>query len=70
MKDGKRIDNFETVRVAKDGRRIHVSLTLSPIFDADGVITSASVIARDIAARKLAEEALRKANDFMLRLRS
>ena len=63
LKGGKRIENFETVRVAKDGRRIDVSMTLSPILDADGAITSASVIARDITARKLAEEALRKANE-------
>src|SRR5205823_8321308 len=43
----------------KDGRRIHVSLTISPIRDATGRITGAGTIARDITERKRAEEQLR-----------
>jgi PAS domain S-box-containing protein len=60
VKRGKRVDHFETVRMRKDGTRIHVSLSVSPIRDAAGQITGASTIARDITARKRAEEALRQ----------
>ena len=52
---GERIENYETVRVAKDGRRIPVSLTLSPIKDAAGKITGVSTITRDITERKRTE---------------
>jgi PAS domain S-box-containing protein len=55
---GERLDHFETVRVAKDGRRLEISLTISPIHDGDGRIIGASKIARDIAERKRTEEAL------------
>jgi PAS domain S-box-containing protein len=56
IKHGERVHHYETVRVTKDGRSIEMSLTISPIFDADGRITGASTIARDIAERKRAEE--------------
>ena len=52
IRRGVRVQNFETVRVAKDGRRIDVSLTISPIRDASGAIIGASKIARDITERK------------------
>jgi PAS domain S-box-containing protein len=58
---GERIDHFETVRIAKDGRRIDISLTVSPIRNAEGHIIGASKIARDVTGRKEAEEALRAA---------
>src|SRR5581483_7292085 len=45
---GRRIEHYETVRVRKDGRRIDISVTLSPITDEDGQIVGASKIARDI----------------------
>lgn len=57
---GERIEHFETVRVTKDGRRIPISLTISPIRDGSGRIIGASKVARDITARKRAEEALRE----------
>ena len=57
---GKRVDHFETVRMRKDGRRIDVSLTVSPIKDATGEVTGASTIARDITERKRAAEVLRQ----------
>jgi len=57
---GQRISHFETLRLTKDGRRIEVSLTLSPIKDKGGRIIGASKIVRDISARKQAEEALRR----------
>ncbi|NOT24960.1 MAG: PAS domain S-box protein [Acidobacteria bacterium] len=56
---GERLDHFETVRLTKDGRRIDVSLTVSPLRDASGQIYGASKVARDITQRKQAEAALR-----------
>ncbi len=60
LRQGGSIQNHETVRVRKDGARIHVALTLSPVQDRDGRIVSTSAIARDITDRKQAEEALRE----------
>lgn len=59
---GERIDHFETVRVAKDGRLIDISLTVSPVREADGHIVGASKVARDITERKRAEKVLREAD--------
>ncbi len=53
---GERVEHFETVRVRKDGKKIDVSVTISPIRDSRGVIVGASKIARDITERKQAEE--------------
>ena len=55
LKAGQRIDHFETERVRSDGRRILVSLTISPIKDDDGHVVGASKIVRDITDRKRAE---------------
>src|SRR5438067_8286233 len=55
IRRGERLDHFETVRLTKDGRRIDISLTISPIEDASGTITGASTIARDITERKRIE---------------
>ena len=52
---GERIDHYETERVTKDGQRIHVSLSVSPIRDATGVIVGAAKIARDVTLRKTLE---------------
>jgi two-component system sensor histidine kinase/response regulator len=60
LKRGESLERYESVRQAKDGRLINVSLTVSPIRDALGQITAASVIARDITEHKLAEESLRE----------
>lgn len=48
---GERVEHYETQRRRKDGRMIHVSLTVSPILDADGTIIGASKIVRDIGVR-------------------
>jgi PAS domain S-box-containing protein len=58
LRRGERIEHFETERLAKDGRRIDVSLTISPIRDASGAVVGASKIARDITERKRTAEAL------------
>ncbi len=55
---GERVEHFETVRVCKDGRRIDVSVTISPWLDASGRIMGASKIARDITEQKRAQERL------------
>lgn len=59
---GERVEHFETVRLTKDGRRMDVSLTISPIRDASGEIIGASKIARDITDRTRAEAALRESD--------
>jgi PAS domain S-box-containing protein len=53
---GKRVEHYETVRMAKDGRRVQISLTVSPIRNGNGEIVGASKVARDISDRKRAEE--------------
>jgi PAS domain S-box-containing protein len=60
LRTGERIEHYETWRVSKDGRRIDVSITVSPIRDAEGRIIGAFKIGRDITARKRAEMALRE----------
>ena len=56
---GEHVPHFETVRLRKDGQKIHVSLVVSPIKDAEGKIIGASAIARDLTERKRAEEKMR-----------
>jgi PAS domain S-box-containing protein len=56
---GENVEQLETERVRKDGQRIPVALTVSPVRDTGGQVVSASVIARDISERQRAEEALR-----------
>ena len=72
LRHGERIDHFETVRLAKDGRRIDVSLTVSPVKDEGGAIVGASKIARDISERKrtefLLQEADRRKDEFLATL--
>ena len=58
LRQGDRIDHFDTVRVRKDGTKLEISLTISPIRDAAGKIIGASKIARDISARKRVEREL------------
>ena len=60
LKEGKRVDHFETERKRRDGRRIPVSLTISPIYDDTGRVIGASKIARDVTDRKRMEDDLRQ----------
>ncbi len=57
---GKKVDHFETVRITKSGRRIPISLSVSPIKDLRGNIIGASKIARDITVQKEAERLSRQ----------
>jgi PAS domain S-box-containing protein len=62
LKRGERVDHFETIRVRKDGTRLHISLTISPVRDSEGRIVGASKIARDITDWVRQNEALQNAN--------
>jgi PAS domain S-box-containing protein len=57
------VERFDTVRLRKDGRRIDVSVTISPVRDAGGRVVGISKVARDITERRRAEEALARANE-------
>ena len=56
IRAGERIDHYETIRQRKDGSLIDISLSVSPIRGPDGEVIGASKIARDITARRRAEE--------------
>jgi PAS domain S-box-containing protein len=58
IRRGERVEFAETERIRKDGRRIYISVTVSPIRDSSGVITGASSIKRDVTERKRATEEL------------
>jgi PAS domain S-box-containing protein len=62
VRRGERIDHFDTIRLTKDGRRIPISLTVSPVRNAQGTIIAASKVARDISERISAAERLREAD--------
>jgi PAS domain S-box-containing protein len=55
IKRGESVDDMETVRVRKDGTKVEVSVTISPIRDANGAVIGSSSIARDITQRKKEE---------------
>ena len=63
IRRGERVNHMDTVRVAKGGRRLNVSITVSPIKDSAGNVIGASKIARDVTDRKRAEERLRAAKN-------
>jgi PAS domain S-box-containing protein len=62
IRRGQRVNHFETVRIAKNRQKVHVSLTISPIYDSEGRVMGASKIARDITEKKTAERALEEAH--------
>jgi PAS domain S-box-containing protein len=61
VRRGQSVQYFESVRVTKDGSRLNVSISISPIRDGEGNMVGASTIARDITAQKRAEDQLRQA---------
>ena len=60
LRRGERIERYETIRVRKDGHRIEISLTISPIRDGTGRIVGAAKVAHDITARRATERALKE----------
>ena len=56
--NGRRVDHYDTVRLSRSGRMIDISLTISPILDAEGNVVGASKIARDISDRREIEKTL------------
>ncbi len=60
VRKGEKLDHFETRRLRKDGAIIDVSVTVSPVWDDEGVIVGASKVARDITAGKAARAALQE----------
>ena len=57
---GERVEPFETVRLRKDGTRVDVSVSVSPVLDAAGRVVGASTISRDVTQKRRAEEHLRQ----------
>jgi two-component system cell cycle sensor histidine kinase/response regulator CckA len=55
-----RIQHYETIRIRKNGQRINISVTISPVKDAEGMVVGASAIARDITERKRVAEKLQE----------
>jgi len=55
IRKGRKVDHYETIRQTKDGRRLSISLTVSPVRNASGVVIGASKIARDITMQKQVE---------------
>ncbi|UCC19495.1 MAG: PAS domain S-box protein [Promethearchaeota archaeon] len=64
IKNGEKIEGFETERMRKDGTKANVSLTISPIKDINNKIIGASTIARDITEKKKAEEKIQNLSKF------
>ncbi len=65
LRAGKRISHFETIRIAKDRRKLNISLSISPVRNAEGEVVGASKIARDITERKRFERELAESADRM-----
>jgi PAS domain S-box-containing protein len=65
---GERIHHFETTRIAKDGRRVEISMTVSPLFDKSGKAIGASTVARDITERRQAEVELQRVRTELARV--
>ena len=63
IRRGESVQHFETVRVRKDGKRVDVSVTTSPVRDSSGAVVGASKIARDITEAKAKERALRESEE-------
>jgi len=68
MRAGEHIQHYETTRVTKQGMRVHVSLTVSPMKDSEGRVVGASKIAHDITESKRAEQALRESQAELARV--
>jgi two-component system sensor kinase FixL len=68
IKRGERVHHYETMRRHKGGAILHISLSVSPIYDADGRLIGASKVSRDITAAKKAEASLKESEARLLEL--
>jgi PAS domain S-box-containing protein len=68
LRRGERIHHYETIRIAKDGRRVEISMTLSPLFDKSGKVIGASTVARDITASRQAGSELQRVRTELARV--
>jgi PAS domain S-box-containing protein len=68
LRQGERIHHYETARIAKDGRRIEISLTVSPLFNKYGKVIGASKVARDITTSREAEAELQQVRTELARV--
>src|SRR5271165_4282705 len=68
LRQGERIRHYETARIAKDGRRIEISLTVSPLFNKYGRVIGASKVARDITTSREAEAELQRVRTELARV--
>jgi light-regulated signal transduction histidine kinase (bacteriophytochrome) len=67
LRNGERVDHFETKRKRRDGTLLDISLTISPVKDSNGTIVGASKIARDITEQILSRQEIRRSNDSLKR---
>ena len=67
LQRGERVEHFETIRRHKDGSLLNISLTISPVRDAQGRVVGASKVARNITQRKRQEKALKEALEALTR---
>ncbi|MGP8089123.1 MAG: PAS domain S-box protein [Syntrophobacteraceae bacterium] len=65
IRRGEQVEHYQTTRISKDGKKVHISLTVSPILDATGRIIGASSIARDVTERKEREEEIKQTNGYL-----
>jgi PAS domain S-box-containing protein len=68
LRHGERLEHYETAHVRKDGSRIDISATISPIRDGAGAVVAASAVARDITEKKRAEAMLRESEERFRRV--
>jgi C4-dicarboxylate-specific signal transduction histidine kinase len=68
LRQGERIHHYETARIAKDGRRVEISLTVSPLLNKYGKVIGASKVARDITTSREAEAELQRVRTELARV--
>jgi PAS domain S-box-containing protein len=68
LRQGERIERYETIRLHRDGHRLEISLTVSPVRDVSGKIVGAAKIAHDITARRRAERTLVEREEQLAKL--
>lgn len=65
IKQDELIAPYDSIRICKDGHKVDVEISVSPIKERDGAVVGMSIIERDITRRKLAEKALRESNELL-----